>query len=285
MKNFWKTFWEAIHGAPRDYTEGPVGKAVILLGIPMVLEMVMESVFVITDIFFVGKLGPQAIATIGLTESLLTIVYTVAFGLSIGATAMMARRVGEQDLEGAAKTAVQTVALGAVVSVLIGSLGVVFAPDLLRLMGATPELIEYGHGYTRIMFGGNLSILLLFLGNAIFRGAGDGTIAMRALWISNGLNVVFRFPKSFMTNGADSWTALPCEVAIRRPSIFKMTSTGNSSSLWRRFSSTRDFCICARATSRTSSVFWPRSAFSPPDKRTRSFGSCAKGGRITPFRI
>ncbi|MEZ0390583.1 MAG: MATE family efflux transporter [Pseudobdellovibrionaceae bacterium] len=190
MKKIWRFFLEAIHGAPRDYTEGPVGKAVILLGIPMVLEMVMESVFVVTDIFFVGELGPNAVATIGLTESLLTIVYTVAFGLSIGATAMMARRVGEQDFEGASQTAVQTVLLGALVSIVIGIAGVILAPQLLGLMGASPEIVEYGSNYMRIMFGGNISILLLFLGNAIFRGAGDGTIAMRALWISNGLNVL-----------------------------------------------------------------------------------------------
>lgn len=190
MKKFWNLFFEAIHGTPRDYTEGPIGKAVILLGIPMVLEMVMESVFVVTDIFFVGRLGPQAVATIGLTESLLTIVYTVAFGLSIGATALMARRVGEQDFEEAANTAVQTLALGALVSFIIGAGGVIFASDLLKLMGATPEIVTYGTSYMKVMFGGNISILLLFLGNALFRGAGDGTIAMRALWISNGLNVL-----------------------------------------------------------------------------------------------
>ena len=190
LKKFWRTFLEAIHGTERDYTEGPVGKSVILLGIPMVLEMVMESVFAITDIFFVGHLGPQATATIGLTESLLTLVYTVAFGLSIGATAMMARRVGEHDLEGAANTAVQTLVISAVVSFIIGVTGVIFAPELLALMGATPDVVAYGTGYMRIMFGGNFVILLLFLGNAIFRGAGDGAIAMRALWLANGLNLL-----------------------------------------------------------------------------------------------
>lgn len=215
LKKILRTFLDAIHGAPRDYTEGPVGKSVILLGIPMVLEMIMESIFVVTDIFFVGSLGPQAVATIGLTESLLTIVYTVAFGLSIGATAMMARRVGEGDFEGASHTAVQTVALGTFVSLVISVLGVVFAPQLLALMGATPEIVEYGTSYMRVMFGGNISILLLFLGNAIFRGAGDGTIAMRALWISNGLNVLLVpclvygylfFPKMGVTGAAVATT-------------------------------------------------------------------------------
>lgn len=150
----------------------------------------MESVFAVTDIFFVGRLGPQAIATIGLTESLLTVVYTVAFGLSIGATAMMARRVGEHDFEGASNTAVQVIALGILVSVAIGIAGVVLAPSLLRLMGGDPELIHYATPYMRVMFGGNAAILLLFLGNAVFRGAGDGTIAMRALWIANGINLL-----------------------------------------------------------------------------------------------
>lgn len=190
MKKYLKIFLEAVHGAPRDYTDGPVGKSVILLGIPMVLEMVMESVFVVTDIFFVGSLGPQAVATIGLTESLLTIVYTVAFGLSIGATAVMSRRVGSQDYAGASSTAVQTVVLGIIVSIVIAVLGVIFAPELLALMGGTPDIVDYGTAYMQIMFGGNITIILLFLGNAIFRGAGDGAIAMRALWLSNGLNVL-----------------------------------------------------------------------------------------------
>jgi putative MATE family efflux protein len=190
MKKIWHTFVEAVRGAPRDYTEGSISKAVILLGIPMVLEMLMESVFAVTDIFFAGRLGPNAIAVIGLTESLLTIVYTVAFGLSIGAMAMMARRVGEQDAEGASHTAVQVIALGVLVSVALGVAGVTFAPHLLKVMGAAPDLAAYGTPYMRVMFGGNAAILLLFLGNAVFRGAGDGTIAMRALWLANGLNLL-----------------------------------------------------------------------------------------------
>ncbi len=190
IKSVWKIFLEAIHGAPRDYTEGPISKAVILLGIPMILEMVMESVFAVTDIFFAGRLGPSAIAAIGLTESLLTVVYTVAFGLSIGAMAMMARRIGEKDFEGAANTSVQVIALGIFVSALLGAAGVSFAPELLKLMGADSALAATATPYMRVMFGGNFAILLLFLGNALFRGAGDGTIAMRALCIANGLNLI-----------------------------------------------------------------------------------------------
>jgi putative MATE family efflux protein len=211
IKRIWSLFIEAIQGTPRDYTEGSISKAVILLGIPMVLEMLMESVFAITDIFFVGHLGPHAIATIGLTESLLTIVYTVAFGLSIGAMAMMARRVGEHDFEGASNTAVQIVALGLFVSVIIGIIGVIFAPQLLEVMGASPEIIGTGTAYMRVMFGGNAAILMLFLGNAVFRGAGDGTIAMRSLWLANGLNLILApcfvngylfFPKLGVTGAA-----------------------------------------------------------------------------------
>jgi len=190
MSRYWKTFLEAVHGSPRDYTQGSIGKAVILLGIPMVLEMVMESVFAITDIFFAGRLGPNAIAVIGLTESLLTVVYTIAFGLCIGAMATVARRVGEHDAEGAAKTAVQVLFLGLAVSVLLALIGVPFAPHFLRLIGAAPDVIQEGTAYARVMFGANAAILLLFLGNAVFRGAGDGSIAMRALWLANGINVL-----------------------------------------------------------------------------------------------
>ncbi len=208
-------FVDAIKGTPQDYTQGSISKAVILLGIPMVLEMVMESVFAVTDIFFVGHLGPAAVATIGLTESLLTIVYTVAFGLSIGATAMMARRAGEHDMEGASNTAVQVIALGIIVSIVVGTIGLIFAPNLLKIMGASPEVLEQGTSYMRVMFGGNAAILLLFLGNAIFRGAGDGTIAMRSLAVANGLNLIlapcfvlglFFFPKLGVTGAAVATT-------------------------------------------------------------------------------
>jgi len=181
---------EAIEGKPRDYTQGSISKAVILLGIPMVIEMSMESVFAVTDIFFVGRLGPNAIATIGLTESLLTLVYTVAFGLSIGAMAMVSRRIGEHDEEGAALTSVQVVILGALISALVAAVGVGLAPQLLSVMGGSPELVAYAIPYMRVMFAGNIVILTLFLANAIFRGAGDGAIAMRALAIANGLNLV-----------------------------------------------------------------------------------------------
>ncbi len=156
----------------------------------MVLEMVMESLFAVVDVFFVSKLGASAVATVGLTESMLALIYTVAMGLSIGVTAMVARRTGERDPDRAAVTAVQAIALGVLVAALLGGPGAFFAGDLLRIMGATPDVVTQGSTFTRIMLGGNVVIMLLFLINAIFRGAGDAAIAMRVLWLSNGLNII-----------------------------------------------------------------------------------------------
>ena len=156
----------------------------------MVLEMLMESIFVVVDIFWVAHLGADAIATVGLTESMLTLMYAVAIGLGIGATAMVARRIGERDPEGAARAAVQAIALGLIVSVVVAIVGVTFSKSLLAAMGGSPWVLEHGSSFTRIMLGGNASILLLFLINAIFRGAGDAAIAMRVLWLANLINIV-----------------------------------------------------------------------------------------------
>lgn len=174
----------------QDYTKGPLGRAIIALAIPMVLEMLMESLFAIVDIFFVGKLGAQATATIGLTESLMTLVYTIAMGLAIGAAAVTARRVGEGDANAAAVSTVQSLLLGLAASLVIGVFGVIFSDELLALMGGDASLIEYGRTYTRIMLGGNAAVLLLFLANAAFRGAGDAWIAMRSLWLANAINLI-----------------------------------------------------------------------------------------------
>jgi MATE family, multidrug efflux pump len=187
---WWATVREALRGSHHDYTAGPIGRAIILLAIPMVMEMVMESVFAVVDVFWVAHLGPNAVATVGLTESMLALVYTAAMGLSIGVMAMVARRIGEKNPTGAAEAATQGIALGVIVAVVIGTLGALFAPRLLALMGASPEVIAIGSGYTRVMLGGNVVIVLLFLINATFRGAGDAAIAMRVLWLANWINIL-----------------------------------------------------------------------------------------------
>src|ERR671936_564467 len=148
-ESFWQTIREALHGSRRDYTEGPIGRAVLLLAIPMVLEVVLESVFAVADIFWVSHLGEEAIATVGLTESMMAVVYTIAVGLSIGATATVARRIGEHNPDGAARAAVQVLTIGLFVAVTLGCFGLVFAPALLHMLGASPEVVATGSGFTR----------------------------------------------------------------------------------------------------------------------------------------
>jgi len=189
-RTLWTSLAEAVRGSHQDYTTGSLNRAILLLAVPMVLEMVLESLFAVVDVFWVGRLGANAVATVGLTESMLSIVFAVGMGLSLSTTAMVARRIGEKDPEGAADAAVQAIFLGFVVSLLIGLPCLVYAPNLLRLMGGTPEIVAIGSGYTRICLGGSCAVLLLFLNNAIFRGAGDAAIAMRLLWVSNIINLV-----------------------------------------------------------------------------------------------
>ena len=188
-QSMWASLREALRGSERDYTSGPLGSAIILLAVPMVLEMLMESIFAVVDVFFVAKLGADAVATVGITESMLSVVYAIAMGLSIGATAMVARRTGEGDRDGAAHAATQALTLGLIVAVVLGVVGAIYAPQLLAVMGASPEVVATGAGYARVMFAGNASILLLFLINAVFRGAGDAAIAMRVLWLANLINI------------------------------------------------------------------------------------------------
>ncbi len=183
------TLREAVRGSRQDYTEAPIGRAVILLAVPMVLEMLMESVFAVVDIFFVGRLGANAVATVGITESLMTIVYAVAIGLSIGATATVSRRMGEKDPERAARAAVQSLALGFSVAIVAGVVGAFFGPELLRAMGASDEVVQTGSTFARVMLGMSGTVLMLFLGNAVFRAAGDAAIAMRVLWFANAINI------------------------------------------------------------------------------------------------
>jgi MATE family, multidrug efflux pump len=186
----WSSIREALRGSHQDYTTGNLNRAILLLAIPMVLEMVLESLFAVVDVFFVGRLGADAVATVGLTESLLSLVFAVAIGLSMSTTAMVARRIGEKDPEDASVSGVQAIVLGLSVSLLVGVPSFIFAPRLLQLMGASPDIVATGSGYARIALGGSGAIMMLFLNNAIFRGAGDAAIAMRLLWVSNIINLI-----------------------------------------------------------------------------------------------
>jgi putative MATE family efflux protein len=186
----WGTLREAVAGSQQDFTKGGIGRAIFLLAVPMILEMLMESLFGVVNVFWVSSLGSEAIAAVGLTESMLTIVFAVCIGLSIATTATVARRIGEKNPEAAGEAAAQAIMLGSIVALVIGVFGIVFAPQLLALMGASPEVVARGAGYPRVIYGSNVVIMLLFLNNAIFRGAGDAAVAMRALWIANLINLV-----------------------------------------------------------------------------------------------
>ncbi len=190
IKHLYKNLRIALSGSETNFTSGSIRRAIFLLSVPMILEMVMESLFAVVDIFFVGKVSTTAVATVGLTESVLTIIYAVAIGLSMATTALVARRVGEKNHHKAGDAAFQAIALAVIISVIIGIAGAIFARDILRLMGGEPQLVEDGFLYTRIMFLSNTSIMLLFLINGIFRGAGNASLAMRSLWLANGLNIV-----------------------------------------------------------------------------------------------
>jgi MATE family, multidrug efflux pump len=187
---WWRHVRDAIRGVHHDYTDGPIGRSLMLLAVPMVLETLMESLFAVADVLFVAKLGAAAVATVGLTEAMLFMIYAIAMGLGIGATALVARRIGEKDPSGAAKTAVQSIVLGVMVAAVIGVTGVTLAPVFLRGLGAQPEVLQIGTSYTRIVLGGNVVVVMLYMINAIFRGAGDAAIAMRVLWFANFMNIV-----------------------------------------------------------------------------------------------
>jgi putative MATE family efflux protein len=208
---WWKHIRDALRGAPHDYTEGSIGRSLLLLAIPMVLETLMESIFAVVDVFFVGKLGADAVATVGFTESMVYIIFAIAMGLGIGGMAVVARRIGERDSEGAAKSAVQAIILGVIVAAILGLAGATLAPAFLRLLGASPTVLEIGTTYMRIVLGGNIVIVMLYMINAIFRGAGDAAIAMRVLWFANAINIVLGpclifglgpFPKLGVTGAA-----------------------------------------------------------------------------------
>lgn len=185
-----RLFKTAITGEEQEFTTGSINRAIFMLSVPMVLEMIMESLFAIIDVFFVSKLGVDAVATVGLTESMLTIIYSVGMGISMAATAVVARRTGEKNKDGAAHTGMQAIYAGLSISIIISIIGILYAEELLTLMGASPELVANNYIYTKIMLSSNIVIMMLFLINGIFRGAGDASIAMRSLWLANGLNII-----------------------------------------------------------------------------------------------
>lgn len=188
--SIWQELKEAIKGSEADYTQIKIGKAIFLLAVPMILELIMESVFAVVDIYFVGSLGASAVATVGLTETYLFLLYSIAMGLSMAVTAIVARRIGEKEKEKAGISAVQTIFIAVTASIPFSLAGIFFAKDLLVLMGADEWVLQHGYSYMQWMLGGNIVIMLLFMINAIFRGAGDAAIAMRVLWIANGFNII-----------------------------------------------------------------------------------------------
>ncbi|MBN1222384.1 MAG: MATE family efflux transporter [Candidatus Aminicenantes bacterium] len=189
LRVFWSDIREAIAGSDKDFTSIKLGRAIFLLALPMVLELAMESVFAVVDIFFVSKLGADAVATVGITESLMTIVYSLAMGLATATTALVSRRIGEKNPSGASTAAVQAILIGVALSLLISLPGILYAKDILRLMGASPDLIRSYSGYTTVMLGANAVIFLLFIINAVFRSSGDAAVSMRVLWLANGINI------------------------------------------------------------------------------------------------
>ena len=190
VKHLFDLIRRAARGEPSNILEGNLNNAIVLLAIPMILEMSMESLFAVVDVFFVSKVGIAAVAVVGLTESMLTIVYSLGWGLAMGATALVARRIGEKDIDGAAVAAAQSIYIAFIVSFIISMIGIFYSEELLRAMGATNDVIQQGKGFTKIMLGGNFVIMFLFLINGIFRGAGDAALAMRSLWLANIINIV-----------------------------------------------------------------------------------------------
>src|SRR5690554_1288500 len=190
IQSLWQDIKESIAGTERDFTKAPLGHAILILAIPMVLEMLMESIFAVVDIFFVSKLGPEAVATVGITESVMTVVYAIGMGLSVATTALVARRIGEKRKKEAGVVAFQAILAGVFVSVLIALPGIFYAKEFLLLMGATEEMAEEGVLYPAIIFGGNAVVMLLFIINAVFRSSGDAAVSMRVIGIANLINII-----------------------------------------------------------------------------------------------
>ncbi|MDP9035435.1 MAG: MATE family efflux transporter [Myxococcota bacterium] len=241
LASTWREVMEATRGARRDYTSEPLGRAIFLLAVPMVLEMVMESLFAVADVFWVGRLGAPAVATVGLTETIMVLVYTVAMGLGVAATAVIARRVGEGDRESASRAAVQAIILGVVISGAMAAGGAVFAPRLLQLMGASPDVSTTGTTFVRVMLGGSSSAFLLFVMNSSFRAAGDPSLSLRVLWLSNAINIILGpllifgvgpFPRLGLT-GAAVGTTIGRGVGVLYATTKLVQGRGTLSLRWR----------------------------------------------------
>jgi putative MATE family efflux protein len=216
-------FRTAVAGTEQEFTSGSIDRAIFLLAIPMILEMVMESLFAVVDIFFVSKLGKEAVTTVGLTESIVSIIFSVGIGLAMAATAIVSRRTGEKDADGAARSAVAAIAVACAVSVVLAALGVFFAKDILLLMGEDPALVTEHIAYPRIVFGSTPIIILLFLINGIFRGVGDASVAMRSLWIANGFNIVLC---PLLIHGVGPWDGMGLEGAAWATTIGRSVGVG-----------------------------------------------------------
>jgi putative MATE family efflux protein len=294
-QSVWSTLKEAVRGSHLDYTEAPIGRAVILLAVPMVLEMLMESVFAVADIFFVGRLGADAVATVGLTESLMFVVYALAIGVAIGASATVARRIGEKDPDRAATAAVQAIILGGAVAVILGTIGAVFGPQLIRAMGASDAVLATGSTFSRVMLGGCGTVTLLFLINSVFRGAGDAAIAMRVLWFANTINIVLGpclifglgpFPEMGVTGAATATTiGRGCGVLYQ---VFHLTRPGGRLQVtrkhWRVEAETMRSILRISGTA-TFQNFVNTASWMGLIKILSGFGSAAVAGNTIGIRI
>ena len=288
---FWSILKEAFRGSNRDFTEGSIGVAIFILAVPMMIEMFAESLFAIVDIFYVAKLGAASVAVIGITESMMYLIYAVAIGVSVGATASVARRIGEKDADGAAKAATHSIYLGLIASLVLGIIGIIYAPTFLRLLGAEAEVIAEGTNFTRIMLGGNFVVVFLFLLNAIFRGAGDAAISMRVLWIANLLNIVlcpiFIFVLNLGVTGAAIGTTIGRGIGVlfatymlsrgkRRITILRKHWDPDLSRLWK---------LIKIASPAVLQFFIQSASFLGLIRVVAGFGSDAVAGYIIGFRI
>jgi putative MATE family efflux protein len=247
--SLWRALIDALRGSEADYTQIPLKRAIFLLAVPMMLELVMESTFAVVDIYFVGKLGASAVATVGLTETFLFLVYAIGMGLAMAVTAIVARRTGEKDPDAAAVAAVQSIIVGLAVSLPFAIIGIVYARDLLALMGADAWTLNEGYRYAQVMLGGNAVIILLFIINAIFRGAGDAAIAMRVLWIANAVNIVLDPILIF------GWGPFP-ELGITGAAIATTIGrgVGVALQLWWLFRGGKHIGVCAKHLKLSASV-------------------------------